>query len=152
MRGVHGAWQAHDLVMQVALGFIQRWAACQHDGGTLEQGGLALAQLARRILEGAELVHAVVHHAAGLHGVHEGQRHRRVEPGHIGAQVLGTEPGLEQGLHGGKLVVVEACRVHGRMGHQHLQRGRDVAHFDPARAFAPDRLFDEHHAPATGQA
>jgi hypothetical protein len=64
VRGVDAARKTMHVGMPAALGFIQARPAGEDQVGRLEQYVLALHQLARRVAEGGEFVHAVVDDAA----------------------------------------------------------------------------------------
>ena len=66
--GVDGARQAEHVRVAAALGLVEARAAGEHQVGALQQRGLALAHLARRVLERRQLVHAVVDDGSRLRG------------------------------------------------------------------------------------
>src|SRR5688572_16724259 len=68
--------------MLLALGAIQAVTTCKHEIRSREQGTFALYQLPRCSQKQRQLVHAVVDDDAGLHSLHDRQRHGRVEPEH----------------------------------------------------------------------
>ena len=131
--------------MELALGFVEAGASGQDDVGALEQRGLALAHLARGILEGRELVHAVVDDGAGLQVSQQRQRHRRVEPGHVVGDLVALEIRREQRLERRQLVVVEPRSVDRRVRAQDLQTGLRLGPFEERGAVGAHRFLDEDH-------
>jgi hypothetical protein len=145
MRRVHAARKAVHVFMAVALRLVQALAPGEDEVGNPEQRAFSLQQLARRMPEGGEFVHAVVHHA--LRRQLGGQRHGhgRVEPQPVVVDGVLAQVRREQGLQLRNVVVVKARRAAGEVRAQHrhalarrqpLQRGaRRVGH----------RLFHEEH-------
>ena len=151
MRDVHRAGEAMNVGVQPAARFIQRRPAGEHLRRFFQQCRFTLAQLPRCVLEGRQLVHAVVHQAGWCEALGQRQCHRCVQPGNIDKQAARAQCRVQQGLQQPELVVVETGCSHGRAGHQHGQARRNLAHFQVRRPLAVDGLFHIDHAPPPGQ-
>ncbi|HWO17468.1 MAG TPA: hypothetical protein VNO30_01790, partial [Kofleriaceae bacterium] len=143
MLGIDGARQAQHVRVQGPLRFVEARSAGQHEVRDLQQRGLALAHLARRIRERRQLVHAVVDDRARAELAQHRQRHRRVEPDDAVIEAPRAEVGSEQRLERRQLIVVEAARIDRRVRAQHLHTRRRPAALQPGGAVGTDRFLDE---------
>ena len=94
--------------MAIFLGPVQTRAAREDHVRAAQQLALALEQLRRGDAEGRQLVHAVEDDGTRPHRVEQRQRHRRVEPGDRGSNVLLALEDAQQFAQDGHLVVLEA--------------------------------------------
>ena len=105
------------------LASYRRGPPVSDEVGALQQRGLALAHLPRRVLERRQLVHAVVDHGARRQLAEQRQRHRRVEPDQVVVDAVLGEVGADQRLQRRELIVVKAARPRRRVRPQHLDAG-----------------------------
>ena len=149
--GVDAARKAVHARVPVLLGPVQAGPAGEHQVRLLEQHVLALHQLARRVLEERQLVHAVVDDPARLQLGGQRHGHRRVEPDPVVGDLRRLHRFGDEALQHRDVVVVEAGgrRRHVRPPHLHPIGGREP--LQPLLGLAHHRLFDEDHSPALGQ-
>src|SRR6185369_2600133 len=77
---IDAAWKRKDRVVLIALRLIQSLAAGENEIRELEQFAFTHRQTLRRVFEGRELVHAVVHDGERMQMPREIKGHRRVVP------------------------------------------------------------------------
>src|SRR5215208_2765137 len=120
MPGVHAAGETVHIGVPATLGVVEAAAAGEHQVGHPEERILSLHQLARRVFERGELVHAVVHDAAGSQSRGKRHGHRCVEPNPVISYVLLTHRVRDHALQYRQMIVVEAGDVARDMRTPHL--------------------------------
>ena len=111
--------------------------------GALQQRGLALAHLARRVLERRQLVHAVVDDRARRQVAEQRQRHRRVEPDDVVVDPVVGQIAADQRLQRRQLIVVEAAGVDRRVRRAAPRRPGTASSLETGRAARVHRLLDD---------
>ncbi len=143
MHGIHAARKAMHCRMPIAFGAIQARPAGKHHVGELQQGTLPLQQLLGRIAKRRQFVHAVVDDGVRRELVHQRQRHGRVEPDSIIADLFLLQQLREQLLQHRDLLIVKTLRCYGGMGTAHSHVRRRFIHLQRHTARPRHRLFEK---------
>ncbi len=141
-----------DVVVGGAPGLVEAMAAGEHDVGPLHQFGFQRFEAGRRMVEGGQLVHAVVDDGRGVDVAREAEHHRRVEPQDRPPAALKRQQAVQH---------VAQPRLPGRLvppvGQARAERrdallGKGVMLEVGPRMIAGDRLLEDEDPPILGEA
>jgi len=139
---IDAARKAVHVAVALALGAVQAGAAGQHQVSHLVERVFTLDQLARRMQERRQLVHAVVDDGARRQPAGQWQRHGRVEPDQVVVNAALVDEVGQVALQHRQMVVVKAGHGAGHMRPQHFHVGRGRQVLDVVGAVR-NRFFHE---------